>query len=70
MKILRFVAICLNSIALLLVFSASWDHGRFELFMLVLFPLVVNLIYILLTGDSWLSLYFQRKVAEGQKRLA
>jgi hypothetical protein len=76
MKILRFVAICLNSIALLIgAFCLLRDTSGFDMYnivvcLLISSPLSVSLIYILLMGDSSLSLYFQRKVAEERIRLA
>jgi hypothetical protein len=42
----------------------------FLLVILILLTPIINLIYLLfMKGESWLSLYFQRKAAEERKRI-
>jgi len=78
MQKFRITAIVLNCIGLFLfVFyfnlGGPWWRlnflGVIIIFLTGILPLV-NLIYIVLVGESWLSLYFQRIAAENQKRLA
>jgi len=79
MEKFRITAIVLNCIGVIIVLIGSavaatkpwyWGESGALIFLLVGLIPFVNLIYILIARESWLSLYFQRIAAENRERLA